>query len=116
MACHQILKKAQSSKTGTRQIIGMRLKAVCKLFSSMENFSAGKVGQASYQKVTEMQARFIWGPKQAWAFQELKNWLRRDAVMVPHDITLDTRLYVDSSPVGNIQATMAQKHIICEEH
>ena len=55
--------------------------------------------------------KFLWGPEQAWAFQELKDRLYNDDVMVPYDTKLDTRQYVDSSRVRT-QATTPQKHII----
>ena len=81
-------------------------------------FLGGKVGQASYPEVTETlriltrkNTQFFRRPDQAWAFQELKDRLCSDDVMVRYNTTLNTRLYVDSSPVGT-QATVAQKHII----
>ena len=88
-----------------------------KVFLQTVQFNAkllgGNVGQASYAEVTEplriltrKNTKFFWGPEQAWAFQELKDRLCSDDVMVPYGTTLDTRLHVDSSPVGT-QATVA---------
>ena len=59
----------------------------------------GKPGQASYPEVTEplhnltwKNAKFAWGPEQAWAFNELQNCLCSDDVIVPYDTQLPTRL------------------------
>ena len=81
-------------------------------------FLGGKVGQAWYPEGTEplrvltkKNTKFFWEPEQAWAFQEMKDRLCSDDVMVPYDTILNTRLHVHSSPVGT-QATVAQNHII----
>ena len=56
-------------------------------------------------------ARFIWGDREANCFQELKDRLNSEKVLVPYNTKLKTRLYVDSSYLGT-QATVAQQHIV----
>ena len=80
-------------------------------------FLGGSHGQKSYPEatlplrlLTKKGARFNWGKEQAEAFHDLKNRLCSDEIMVPYDTKLNTRLYVDSSPIGT-QATIAQQHI-----
>ena len=75
-------------------------------------------GSLSYQELTaplrEMSkkgARFIWGDREAKCFQELKDRLNSEKVLVPYNTKLKTRLYVDSSYLGT-QATVAQQHIV----
>ena len=72
----------------------------------------------SYSKLTKplcdlmkKNARFHWGQEQEEAFQQFKERLCSENVLVPYDTSLETRLHVDSSPVGT-QATVAQKHDI----
>ena len=79
-------------------------------------FLSGKGSDLSYpelteplRKLTRKNAKFYWGPNQSNAFQQLKNRLCSEDVLVPSDTKLPTRLYVDSSPVGT-QATVAQGH------
>ena len=80
-------------------------------------FLAGKHGDTSYPShsdLTKKNVRFHWGQEQEEAFQQIKDRLCSDDVLVPYDTSLETRLYVDSSPVGT-QATVAQKHHIDHE-
>ena len=62
------------------------------------------------RRLTKKNARFHWGKEQD-SFEELKQRLCSDDVIAPYDTKKDTRLYVDSSPIGT-QATLAQKHIV----
>ena len=93
-------------------------KAEVKSFLQTAQFNAkflvGKPGELSYPDLTQplrslvkKNARFKWGIKEQHAFRELKSRLCDDSVVVPFDTSLDTRLYVDASPVGT-QATVAQ--------
>ena len=66
---------------------------------------------APLRALTKKHARFIWGQRENQAFQELKNRLCSDDVLVPYDTTRQTRLYVDSSFIGT-QATVAQSYSI----
>ena len=93
-------------------------RAEVKSFLQTVQFISDKLGEASYPEVTEAlrnltrkNTKVAWGPEQEWAFNELKNRLCSDDVIVSYDTQLSTRLYVDSSPVGT-QATIAQKHQI----
>ena len=61
--------------------------------------------------LTKKNVRFYWGQEQEEAFQQIKDRLCSDDILVPYDTSLETRLYIDSSPVGT-QATVAQKHHI----
>ena len=79
-------------------------------------FLGGEPGEKLYPELTEplrvltkKNARFIWGNKEQTCFNEIKNRLCSDRVLVPYDLSRNTRLYVDSSPVGT-QATVAQSH------
>ena len=81
-------------------------------------FLNGKAGELSYPELTQplraltkKNARFVWNEKEDSAFVELKKRLCSDSVIAPFDNALETRLYVDASPVGT-QATVAQGHII----
>ena len=84
-------------------------------------FLAGKHGDISYPKLTKplcdltkKNVRFHWGQEQEEAFQQIKDRLCSDDILVPYDTSLETRLYVNSSPTGT-QATVAQKHQINNE-
>ena len=79
-------------------------------------FLAGKYGDISYPELTKAlrdltkkNVRFHWGQEQEEAFQQIKNRLCSDDILVPYDTSLETRLYIDSSPIAT-QATVAQKH------
>ena len=81
-------------------------------------FMRGSNGSKSYPELTQplrslakKNVRFSWGLEQEQSFKELKDRLCSDNVMAPYDTGKDTRLYVDSSPVGT-QSTVAQKHIV----
>ena len=81
-------------------------------------FLGGGPSQRSYPELTEPLraltkkfARFQWGKREETAFAELKERLCSDKVLVPYDLKRQTRLYVDSSPVGT-QATVCQLHTI----
>ena len=83
------------------------VKSFPQTIQSNATFLSGKLGEASYPEVTEPlctltreNTKFVWGPEQEWAFNELKNHLCSDDVIVPYDTQLPTRLYVDSSTVG----------------
>lgn len=79
-------------------------------------FLFGRNGEKSYPELTKplrdltkKNSKFTWGQVQSQAFQQLKQRLCSNRVLVPYDTALPTRLYVDSSPIGT-QATVAQKH------
>lgn len=81
-------------------------------------FLHGEKGELSYPELTEplraltrKGAKFVWDSAQKQSFDELKRRLCSNKVIVPYDTNLDTRMYVDSSPIGT-QATIAQKYII----
>ena len=81
-------------------------------------FLGGAPGQKSYPELTDplraltkKNARFVWGTREATAFNEIKNRLCSDRVLVPYDTELPIRLHVDSSPIGT-QATLTQAHTI----
>ena len=84
-------------------------------------FMGGEAGEATYPELTEplraltkKYARFRWGDREEYAFNEMKRRLCSDKVLVPYDLSKKTRFYVDSSPVGT-QATLCQLHTIGEE-
>ena len=64
--------------------------------------------------LTKKNVRIHWGQKHEEAFQQIKDRLCSDDVLVPYNMSLETRLYVNSSPVGT-QTTVAQKHHIDNE-
>ena len=77
---------------------------------------ASKEGELTYpeltkplRELTKKHARFVWGSREANAFEELKHRLCSDKVLAPYDTSKKTRLYVDSSFMGT-QATLAQLH------
>ena len=79
-------------------------------------FLGGEAGEASYPELTEplriltkKYSRFRWGNQEEEAFKEIKKRLCSNRVLVPYDMEKETRLYVDSSPVGT-QATVCQQH------
>jgi hypothetical protein len=83
-----------------------------------KKFLSGKDGAKSFPDVTEplrrltkKNSRFRWGTEQHESFEEIKKRLCSDEVIAPYDTKKDTRLYVDSSPIGT-QATLAQKHLV----
>ena len=57
--------------------------------------------------MTKKNAHFRWGKREQGSFEEIKNRLCSDKVLVPYDTEKATRLYVDSSSIGT-QATVAQ--------
>ena len=64
--------------------------------------------------LTKKNVRIHWGQEQEEAFQQVKDRLCSDDILVSYDTSLETRLYVDSSPIGT-QATVAQKYHIDNE-
>ena len=81
-------------------------------------FMGGGPGELSYPELTESlraltkkNTTFIWGEREMSAFEEIKQRLCSDRVLVPNDTRLKTRLYVDSSHIGT-QATVTQCHTI----
>ena len=79
-------------------------------------FLACKHGHISYPELTKplrhltkKNVRFHWGQELEEAFQQIKDKLFSGDILVPYDTSLETRLYVDFSPIGT-QATVAQKH------
>ena len=84
-------------------------------------FSGGKAGEPSYADLTEplratkkKGAHFRWGTREQRSFEEIRNRLCSERVLVPYDTEKETRLYVDSSPVGT-QATVTQAEIVDSE-
>ena len=84
-------------------------------------FLGGKPGESSYpdltaplRLMTKKNAHFRWGKVEQNSFEEIKNRLCSERVLVPYDTEKDTRLYVDSSPIGT-QATVTQAEIIDSE-
>ena len=78
-------------------------------------FLGGENGEISYPELTEPLrvltrkfARFRWGEREHTSFKEIKKRLCSNRVLIPYDINKETRLYVDSSPVGT-QATVCQQ-------
>ena len=65
--------------------------------------------------LTKKNVRFHWGQEQEEAFQQVKDRLCSDNLHMPYDTSLDTRLFIDSSPVGT-RATVTQKHHIDNEN
>jgi hypothetical protein len=85
-------------------------------------FLGGNPGEKSYPELTEplreltkKNAHFIWGHRQNEAFEEIQIRLCSNRVLAPFDTSRQTRMYVDSSPVGT-QATIAQLHKIYGEN
>ena len=81
-------------------------------------FLAGRHEDISYPELTKplrdltkKNIRFHWGQEQKEAFQQIKDRLCSDDMLVPYDTGLERRLYVDSNTIGT-QATVAQKHHI----
>ena len=79
---------------------------------------AHKIGEKSYPELTKplraltkKNAKFLWGQREINSFNEIKHQLCSDRVLAPYDTDRQTRLYVDSSPIGT-QATLAQGYQI----
>ena len=79
-------------------------------------FLAGKHGDISYPELTKplrdltkKNVRFHWGQEQEEAFQQIKDKLCSDDILVPYDTSLETRLYIDFSPIGT-QARCVAPH------
>ena len=79
-------------------------------------YLAAEGGEKSYPKLTEplrkvtrRGARFTWTQRLEQRFQERKNRLHGDRVMVPYDTARETRLYTDSGP-EETQAMVAQRY------
>ena len=86
-----------------------------------KKFLSGKNGAKSFpdlteplRKLTKKNAIFHRGKNEEDSFQEIKQRLCIDDVIVPYCTDRKTRLYVDSSPIGT-QATLAQLHTINNE-
>ena len=79
-------------------------------------FLGGEHGEKSYPEITEplraltkKNAHFIWGTREQDSFDEIKRRLCSNRVLKGYETERDTRLYVDSSPIGT-QATVAQNY------
>ena len=77
-------------------------------------YMAAEEGEKSYvaltaplRYLTKQQVKFKWTDEMEKNFQEIKNRLCGDRVMVPYDPARETRVYSDSGPEGT-QATVAQ--------
>ena len=97
------------------------VKSFLQTAQSNTKFLAGKHGDISYPELTKplrdltkKKIRFHWGQEQEETFQQIKDRLCSDDILLPYDTSLETRLYFDSSPIGT-QATVAQKHHINNE-
>ena len=65
--------------------------------------------------LTKKNVRFHWRrQEQEEAFQTIKDRLDSDDILVPYDTSIETRLYIDSSPVDS-QGTVVQKHHVNNE-
>ena len=60
------------------------------------------------RRLTKKDVEFQWGPKQAEAFQGLKNELARAEILGYYEKDAETRVITDASPVG-LGAVFAQK-------
>ena len=59
--------------------------------------------------LNEKNARFIWGTREQDSFDVIKKRLSSNPALKNYETERDTRLYVDSSPIGT-QATVAQNY------
>ena len=115
MECHQTLTNARLSSNGHSPNPMQKSKTFSKQlhYRMSPKFLAGKHGDISYPELTtphrdlmKKNLRFYWGQEQEEAFQQIKDRLCSNDVLVPYNISLEARLYVNSSPVGT-RATVA---------